>query len=94
MSWLTKWSFANKAAITLTSIIIIAWGVVSYLRILVKKSESVNLVSQSLAVVVIGGLAVATMLTLIVIPCVYEIFNFKKSKMQRLEKTLKDDITI
>lgn len=33
MSWLTKWSFANKAAITLTSIIIIAWGVVSYLRI-------------------------------------------------------------
>ncbi|MFP3534422.1 hypothetical protein SB763_34270, partial [Burkholderia sp. SIMBA_042] len=62
--------------------------------LLVKKSESVNLVSQSLAVVVIGGLAVATMLTLIVIPCVYEIFNFKKSKMQRREKTLKDDITI
>ncbi|WP_176212313.1 hypothetical protein [Bacillus velezensis] len=54
MSWLTKWSFANKAAITLTSIIIIAWGVVSYLRILVKKSESVNLVSQSLAVVVMA----------------------------------------
>ncbi|MCX2772727.1 efflux RND transporter permease subunit [Bacillus sp. H2FL2] len=64
------------------------------LPLLVKKSESVNLVSQSLAVVVIGGLAVATMLTLIVIPCVYEIFNFKKSKMQRREKTLKDDITI
>ncbi|WP_332274448.1 efflux RND transporter permease subunit [Bacillus velezensis] len=64
------------------------------LPLLVKKSESVNLVSQSLAVVVIGGLAVATMLTLIVIPCVYEIFNFKKSKMQKREKTLKDDITI
>ena len=26
MSWFTKWSFANKAAITLISIIIIAWG--------------------------------------------------------------------
>ena len=30
MSWFTKWSFANKAAITLISIIIIAWGTISY----------------------------------------------------------------
>lgn len=47
------------------------------LPLLTKNAETGSLVSQSLAVVVIGGLAVATMLTLIVIPCVYELFNFK-----------------
>lgn len=54
--------------------------------LLFKKAESTALVSQSLAIVVIGGLAVATLLTLIVIPVVYELLNFKKSKKQRLEK--------
>ncbi|MCP3742356.1 efflux RND transporter permease subunit [Rossellomorea sp. BNER] len=64
------------------------------LPLLAKKAETGSLVSQSLAVVVIGGLAVATMLTLIVIPCVYEIFNFKKSKKQRLETSIKDDVSV
>jgi multidrug efflux pump subunit AcrB len=56
------------------------------LPLLLKKAETGSLVSQSLAVVVIGGLAVSTMLTLIVIPVVYELLHFKKSKKQRLEK--------
>jgi multidrug efflux pump subunit AcrB len=46
------------------------------------------LVSKGLAVVVIGGLAVATLLTLVVIPVVYELFHFRKAKQQRLEKNL------
>ena len=46
------------------------------------------LVSKGLAVVVIGGLAVATLLTLVVIPVVYELFHFRKAKKQRLEKNI------
>lgn len=58
------------------------------LPLLFKESESGSLVSQSLAIVVIGGLAVATLLTLIVIPCLYELLYFKKSRKQRMaEKT-------
>lgn len=54
------------------------------LPLLFKASQTGSLVSQSLAVVVIGGLALATLLTLIVIPCVYELLYFRKSKKQRL----------
>ncbi|MFJ7753647.1 efflux RND transporter permease subunit [Peribacillus muralis] len=55
------------------------------LPLLYKKAETGSLVSQSLAIVVIGGLAVSTLLTLIVIPCIYELLYFKKSKKQRLK---------
>ncbi|SFS83657.1 efflux RND transporter permease subunit [Paenibacillus sp. BC26] len=47
-------------------------------------SESGSIVSQSLAIVVIGGLAAATLLTLLIIPCIYELFFFRKAKRQRL----------
>jgi HAE1 family hydrophobic/amphiphilic exporter-1 len=47
--------------------------------------ESGSIVSQSLAIVVIGGLAAATLLTLIIVPCVYELLFFRKSRKQRLE---------
>ncbi|QYR20036.1 efflux RND transporter permease subunit [Paenibacillus sp. sptzw28] len=47
-------------------------------------TESGSIVSQSLAIVVIGGLAVATMLTLVIIPCIYELFFFRKSRRQRI----------
>lgn len=57
------------------------------LPLLMKQSETGSLVSQSLAIVVIGGLAMATLLTLIVIPCIYELLYFKKSKKQRLSQT-------
>lgn len=53
--------------------------------LLVGKEEMGSiLVSKGLAVVVIGGLAVATLLTLVIIPVVYELFYFKKAKKQRL----------
>lgn len=45
--------------------------------------ESGSIVSQSLAIVVIGGLAAATMLTLIIVPCVYELLFFRKSRKER-----------
>ena len=48
-----------------------------------------SLVSQSLAIVVIGGLAAATLLTLVVVPVIYELFHFKKSKKQRLANQTK-----
>lgn len=60
------------------------------LPLLMKKAEAGSLVSQSLAVVVIGGLAVATLLTLIVIPCVYELLHFKSAKRQKVKKQAND----
>ncbi|RBW69605.1 efflux RND transporter permease subunit [Bacillus taeanensis] len=57
------------------------------LPLLFKKAEMGSLVSQSLAIVVIGGLAVSTLLTLVVIPVIYELLHFKKSKKQRIAQT-------
>ncbi|HJV31875.1 MAG TPA: efflux RND transporter permease subunit, partial [Bacillales bacterium] len=45
--------------------------------------ETGSLVSKGLAVVVIGGLAVATVLTLVIVPVFYELLYFRKSKKQR-----------
>ncbi|RFU62003.1 efflux RND transporter permease subunit [Peribacillus glennii] len=64
------------------------------LPLLFKETETANLVSASLAVVVIGGLSAATLLTLVVIPVVYELLHFKKSKKQRLAKEEKGNIDI
>ncbi|MFJ7827560.1 efflux RND transporter permease subunit [Psychrobacillus sp. NPDC096623] len=61
------------------------------LPLLLKKAETGSLVSQSLAIVVIGGLAMATLLTLIVIPCIYELLYFRKSKKQRMSQATKQD---
>ncbi len=57
------------------------------LPLLFKKAEMGSLVSQSLAIVVIGGLTASTLLTLVVVPVIYELFHFKKSKKQRLAQT-------
>jgi multidrug efflux pump subunit AcrB len=46
-------------------------------------SEEGSIVSQSLAIVVIGGLTASTILTLIVVPVIYELFYFRKSAKQR-----------
>jgi multidrug efflux pump subunit AcrB len=62
--------------------------------LLFKKAETGSLVSQNLAVVVIGGLSVATLLTLVVIPVVYELLHFKKSKKQRLKKDQSSEISM
>ena len=36
--------------------------------------------AQPMALVVIGGLTYGTLLTLLVVPCIYEIFNSKRRK--------------
>ncbi len=51
-----------------------------------ESAMSLNLVSKGLAVVVIFGLIVSTLLTLIVIPTFYELFHFKKAKKQRRQE--------
>lgn len=63
------------------------------LPLLLKQSETGSLVSQSLAIVVIGGLAMATLLTLIVIPCIYELLYFRKSKKQRMAQVAEQEST-
>jgi len=42
-----------------------------------------SVISSGLAVVVIGGLASSTLLTLVVVPVMYELLYFKKSRMER-----------
>lgn len=64
------------------------------LPLLLKQAETGSLVSQSLAIVVIGGLAMATLLTLIVIPCIYELLYFRKSKKQRINQKLEQDSSL
>jgi HAE1 family hydrophobic/amphiphilic exporter-1 len=54
------------------------------LPLLFSHNEDGSLVSKALAVVVIGGLAVATVLTLIIVPVFYELLHYRKSKKQRL----------
>jgi multidrug efflux pump subunit AcrB len=51
-------------------------------------SESGSIVSQSLAIVVIGGLTVATALTLVIVPCMYELLFARQARKQR--RTLKE----
>ncbi|MFJ8065656.1 efflux RND transporter permease subunit [Psychrobacillus sp. NPDC096426] len=63
------------------------------LPLLMKQAETGSLVSQSLAIVVIGGLAMATLLTLIVIPCIYELLYFRKSKKQRMNQVSEQEVS-
>ncbi|TQR19909.1 efflux RND transporter permease subunit [Psychrobacillus vulpis] len=63
------------------------------LPLLLKQAETGSLVSQSLAIVVIGGLAMATLLTLIVIPCIYELLYFRKSKKQRVNQAAEQEVS-
>jgi hydrophobic/amphiphilic exporter-1 (mainly G- bacteria), HAE1 family len=43
-----------------------------------------SIISSGLAVVVIGGLASSTLLTLVVVPVMYELLYFKRSRKQRM----------
>lgn len=83
-------SLVEAASVRMRPIIMTAVATIcAMLPLLFKQSESGNLVSGSLAVVVIGGLGVSTVLTLVVVPVIYELLYFKKSKRERqsLEET-------
>ncbi|MFD2442995.1 efflux RND transporter permease subunit [Bacillus sp. CGMCC 1.16607] len=88
-------ALVEAAATRMRPIIMTAVATIcAMLPLLFKKAETGSLVSQNLAVVVIGGLSVATLLTLIVIPVVYELLHFKKAKKQRQKKSPSSEISI
>ncbi|NIK77939.1 HAE1 family hydrophobic/amphiphilic exporter-1 [Paenibacillus castaneae] len=45
-----------------------------------------SIISSGLAIVVIGGLTSSTLLTLVVVPVMYELLYFKRSRKQRMNK--------
>lgn len=53
------------------------------LPLVISKAEEGSIVSKGLAVVVIGGLSVATVFTLIMVPTIYELLHFAKARRQR-----------
>ncbi len=58
--------------------------IVAMLPLVFGETEAGSMVSKSLAVVVIGGLTVSTLLTLVVVPVMYELLDrFGKRKKQR-----------
>ncbi|MDQ0229643.1 efflux RND transporter permease subunit [Metabacillus malikii] len=78
-------AIVEAASVRMRPILMTAVATISaMLPLLFKEAEAGNLVSASLAVVVIGGLSVATVLTLVVIPVIYELLHFNKAKKQRL----------
>ncbi|CRK83624.1 efflux RND transporter permease subunit [Neobacillus massiliamazoniensis] len=88
-------AIVEATAVRMRPILMTAVATISaMIPLLLKKAETGNLVSQSLAIVVIGGLSIATLLTLIVIPVVYELFHFKKSKKQRIQKTNSNELSL
>jgi multidrug efflux pump subunit AcrB len=58
------------------------------------KTEEGSLVSKGLAVVVIGGLSVATLLTLVIVPSMYELLYFLKSRRQRKAQARSASVTV
>ncbi|MHC0036863.1 efflux RND transporter permease subunit [Pseudoneobacillus sp. C159] len=85
----------EAAAVRMRPILMTAVATIcAMIPLLFKKAETGSLVSQNLAVVVIGGLSVATLLTLVVIPVVYEMFHFKKSKKQRLKQSQSTELNM
>jgi multidrug efflux pump subunit AcrB len=56
------------------------------LPLLFAESQMGSIVSKGLAVVVIGGLVAGTVLTLVMVPVIYETLHFRKAKKQRLTK--------
>lgn len=67
----------------LRPILMTAFATMAALTPLALSTSSGTLISKGLTVVVIGGLMTSTLLTLIVIPVIYELFFFKKVKQEK-----------
>ncbi|SFC71223.1 hydrophobic/amphiphilic exporter-1, HAE1 family [Bacillus sp. OV322] len=67
----------------LRPILMTAFATITALIPLALTSSTGTLISKGLAITVIGGLTSSTLLTLIIVPVVYELFFFKKAKKQR-----------
>jgi len=75
----------------LRPILMTAFATVTALLPLAMSTSSGTLISKGLAIVVIGGLTTSTLLTLILVPVLYELFFFKKSRKERSELSDKLD---
>ncbi len=69
----------------LRPILMTAFATIAALIPLAFTTSSGTLISKGLAITVIGGLTTSTLLTLIIVPVVYELFFFKKSRKERTE---------
>ncbi|MCG3088956.1 efflux RND transporter permease subunit [Sporosarcina cyprini] len=67
----------------LRPILMTAFATIAALIPLALTTSSGTLISKGLAVTVIGGLTSSTLLTLVIVPVVYELFFFKTSKKER-----------
>ncbi|AZB42582.1 efflux RND transporter permease subunit [Bacillus sp. FJAT-42376] len=67
----------------LRPILMTAFATIAALLPLAFTTSSGTLISKGLAITVIGGLTSSTLLTLIIVPVVYELFFFKQSKKER-----------
>ncbi|GAE47710.1 RND multidrug efflux transporter [Mesobacillus boroniphilus JCM 21738] len=73
-----------EAGITrLRPILMTAFATIAALLPLAFTTSSGTLISKGLAVTVIGGLTSSTLLTLILIPVIYEVFFFRQVKNER-----------
>ncbi|WLD93597.1 efflux RND transporter permease subunit [Alkalihalobacillus sp. AL-G] len=71
----------------LRPILMTALATIAALLPLAFTTSSGTIISKGLALTVIGGLASSTLLTLILIPILYELFFFRRSKKERINKT-------
>lgn len=71
----------------LRPILMTALATIAALLPLAFTTSSGTIISKGLALTVIGGLASSTLLTLILIPILYELFFFRRSKKERIHKT-------
>jgi HAE1 family hydrophobic/amphiphilic exporter-1 len=77
-------SLLEAAATRMRPILMTAVATIcAMLPIVISKAEQGSFVSKGLAVVVIGGLSVATVFTLIMVPTIYELLHFLKARRQR-----------
>ncbi|WP_163102173.1 efflux RND transporter permease subunit [Peribacillus alkalitolerans] len=72
----------------LRPILMTAFATIAALIPLALTTSSGNLISKGLAITVIGGLTSSTLLTLILIPVIYELFFFRAIKRERVKATL------
>jgi multidrug efflux pump subunit AcrB len=77
-------SLLEAAATRMRPILMTAVATIcAMLPLVIAKAEQGSIVSKGLAIVVIGGLSVATVFTLIMVPTIYETLHFIKAKRQR-----------
>ncbi|CAH0345365.1 efflux RND transporter permease subunit [Bacillus sp. CECT 9360] len=68
----------------LRPILMTAFATITALLPLALATSSGTLISKGLAITVIGGLTSSTLLTLILVPVVYELFFFRKAKEEKI----------